>query len=65
VLFIPVSPGGVFSAGSCTVFFHSVCREVDVPYGGRMVPWLCLVASRAVLCARNVGTSMVSIILKG
>jgi hypothetical protein len=65
VLFIPVSPGGAFLAGNCTEFFHFVFREVDVPYGGRMVPWLFLVASRAVLCARVVGTSMVSNIRKG
>jgi hypothetical protein len=30
-----------------------------MPYGGTMVLWFCLIASRAVLCARDVGTSMV------
>jgi hypothetical protein len=30
-----------------------------MPCGGRMVPWLCIVALRAVLCARDVGTSVV------
>jgi hypothetical protein len=37
--------------------FHSVSGEVYVPYGGRMVLWLCLV-STAVLFARDVDIGM-------
>jgi hypothetical protein len=33
-----------------------------VPYGGRMVPWLCFVASTAVLFARDVSIGMLTII---
>jgi hypothetical protein len=33
LLFIPVCSGGAFLECSCTVFFHSVCREVDVSWG--------------------------------
>jgi hypothetical protein len=33
--------GGAISVGSCTVFSGSVCGEVGLPYGGRMVLWLC------------------------
>jgi hypothetical protein len=33
-----------------------------MPYGGRMVPWLCLVVSTAVLFARDVVIGMPSII---
>jgi hypothetical protein len=38
-------------------------EKMDVPYGGRMVPWLCFVASTAVLFARDIGIGMLTIIL--
>jgi hypothetical protein len=41
--------------------FHAVYAEkLDVPYDGRMVPWLCFVASTAVLFARDVGIGMLT-----
>jgi hypothetical protein len=33
-------------------------ERLGVPYGGRMVPWLCFVASTAVLFARDVDIGM-------
>jgi hypothetical protein len=43
--------------------FHALYVEtLDVPYGGRMVPWLCFIASTAVLFARDVGIGMLTII---
>jgi hypothetical protein len=37
-------------------------ERLGVPYGGRMVPWLCFVASTAELFARDVGIGMLTII---
>jgi hypothetical protein len=43
--------------------FHALYVEtLGVPCGGRMVPWLCFVASTAVLFARDVGIGMLTII---
>jgi hypothetical protein len=43
--------------------FHAVYVEkLDVPYGGRMVPWSCFIAPTAVLFARDVGIGMLTII---
>jgi hypothetical protein len=46
--------------GSGTVFLY--VEKLDVPYGGRMVPWLCHVVSTAVLFARDLGIGMLTII---
>jgi hypothetical protein len=43
--------------------FHALYVEkLGVLYGGRMVPWLCFVASTAVLFVRDVGIRMLTII---
>jgi hypothetical protein len=43
--------------------FHALYVEkLNVPYGGRMVLWLCFVTSTAVLFARNVGIGVLTII---
>jgi hypothetical protein len=42
--------------------FHALYVEMlDVQYSGRMVPWLCFVASMAVFFARDVGIGMLTI----
>jgi hypothetical protein len=43
-------------------FLDPYVEKLDVSYGGRMVPWLCFVASTAVLFARDVGIGMLTII---
>jgi hypothetical protein len=42
----------------CFLFLY--VEKLDVPYGGRMVLWLCFIASTAVLFARDVGIGMLS-----
>jgi hypothetical protein len=37
-------------------------EKLDVPYGGRMVPGLCFVASTVGLFARDIGIGMLTII---
>jgi hypothetical protein len=44
--------------------FHAPYVETDVPYGGRMVPWLCFGASTAVF-ALDVSIGMLTIITFG
>jgi hypothetical protein len=53
----------VLSPWEAAQCFHALyVVKLDVPYGGRMVPWLCFVASTAVLFARDVAIGMLTII---
>jgi hypothetical protein len=50
-------------AAQCFLFLY--VEKLDVPYGGRMVLWLCFVASTALLFAHDIGFGMLTIILFG